>query len=75
MVLLLEVLYDILLRLLNESVDMVTGSDMLVEELSKSKLSKLFVRSRENLLKLGYFSRCLAMALANILRKNPHAFP
>lgn len=75
MVLSLEVLYDMLLRLLDESVDTGTGIDMLVEGLSKSKLFRLSVQRRENLLKCGYFSECLAAALANILRKNLHRFP
>lgn len=70
MVLPLEVLYDTLLRLLDESADAGTdtGTGTL---LSESNLSKLFVHSKENLLKQGYFSECLATALANILRKNP----
>lgn len=63
-----------LLRLLNESVDDDTGTGVLTE-LSKSKLSKLFVQSKENLLKWGYFSGYLAAALANILRKNPLRSP
>lgn len=67
MVLPLEVLYNMLLRLLDELADMGTGTLM---ESSKSNLSKLFVWSKENPLKRGYFSGYLTAALANILRKN-----
>lgn len=65
MVLSLGVLYDILLRLLSAFMETDTGV------LHESKLFKLSVRSRENLLKHGYFSGCLTAALANILEKNP----
>lgn len=64
----LEVLYDTLLRLLNELADVNTGT---LGDLSESNLSKLSMHRRENLLKQEYFSGCLTVALANILRKNP----
>lgn len=69
-VLLLEVLHGMLLRLLDESADDDISTGILLE-MSKSNLFKLSVRSREKLLKHGYFSECLATALANILKKNP----
>lgn len=68
----LEVLYDMLLRLLDESADAGTDTDVdTLVDMSKSNLLRLSMRRRENLLKHGYFSRCLAAALANILKKNP----
>lgn len=75
-VLSLEVLYNTLLRLLDKSADAETDTSIgtLVES-SKLNLSKLSVRSKEHLLKHGYFSGCLAAALANILRKNPLGSP
>lgn len=47
-VLLLEVLYDMLLMLLDESIGMDTGT---IEEIFESNLSRLSVRRNENLLK------------------------
>lgn len=67
-----RVLYNMLLVLLDTSTE--TDTDMLLN-MSESNLSRLFVQSKENLLKRGYFSGCLAMALTNILRKNPLASP
>lgn len=75
-VLSMEVLYDMLLRLFDKSAG--TGTDTntgILRELSESKLLRLSVRRRENLLKQGYFSGCLAAALANILTKIPHGSP
>lgn len=65
-VLLLEVLYDMLVVLLDESTSAGTST---LGELSESNLFKLSMQRRENLLKQGYLSRCLAAALANILKK------
>lgn len=65
-----RVLFDMLLVLL----DVSTGTDTcILSDMSKSNLSRLSIRSKENLLKQEYFSGCLAAALANILRKNPLA--
>lgn len=71
-VLLLEVLHDTLVVLLDESTGAGTGT---LGELSESNLFKLSMQRRENLLKQEYFSECLAVALANILKKNPLGSP
>lgn len=66
------VLYDMLLVLLDAS----TGTDTCtLRDVSESNLFRLSVQSKRNLLKRGYFSGCLAAALANILRKNPLVSP